>query len=504
MIQAYLNNEEIRMFPDIAIGITIENFNISDISNRKIDRTNVIRVPKAGNEDIFEFSSLPNAPTDYAYQDYDFDLIIDGIKIYENGRAFIVGEDEQSYTLHITNNKNIIDLLKSISLADLYTGETIYLADNLTWKDIFLEKTSGFKIDYMFREDNPTNDEFTWISAYSPLSIYIDTILAKIAANYSVTFSGALLTDADFIQMRIPMVQSNIYRKVDPAVDYFVKDIIIHESYTTWDLIKVILQLFCGVFKINGIDMELQKFNSIDTVAPVDWSGKLVSKSKRFSIPDTGQKNYIKYSVSENVDRLAYAAIINCNNENIDYEKTIGSMIAKVFQLRDVATFYTNVSSKPLFAIELPPKKWVEPNTPSWSSPLEYSGIKDIQIVIDSIEFLGGVGGVLPVVMRHLLYQADMTSWTYLNAEGDILQADTTIVKYYDPTSNYSLIETMLTDPVFYEVELLLNIVDIQAFDHFKAVKIDELEGLFYVNRISDFLATSPGTPTKVELIKIS
>ena len=72
MIQAYLNNEEIRMFPDIAIGVTIENFNISDIPNRKIDRTNVIRVPKAGNEDIFEFSSLPNAPTDYAYQDYDF------------------------------------------------------------------------------------------------------------------------------------------------------------------------------------------------------------------------------------------------------------------------------------------------------------------------------------------------------------------------------------------------------------------------------------------------
>ena len=75
MIQAYLNSEEIKMFPKIAIGITIENFNISDISNRKIDRTNVIRVPKAGNEDIFEFSSLPNAPTDYVYQDYDLSLI---------------------------------------------------------------------------------------------------------------------------------------------------------------------------------------------------------------------------------------------------------------------------------------------------------------------------------------------------------------------------------------------------------------------------------------------
>ena len=82
--------------------------------------------------------------------------------------------------------------------------------------------------------------------------------------------------------------------------------------------------------------------------------------------------------------------------------------------------------------------------------------------------------------------------------------ADTTIVEYYDPTANYSLIETMLTDPVMYDAELLLNIVDIYEFDHFKAVRIDELEGIFFANIIDNFLATSPGTPTKVELIKIS
>jgi len=77
MIRAYLNSEEIKLFPEMAIGVTIENFNISDMTNRKIDRTNVIRVPKAGNEAIFEFSSIPNAPTTFVYDDYDFDLIVD-------------------------------------------------------------------------------------------------------------------------------------------------------------------------------------------------------------------------------------------------------------------------------------------------------------------------------------------------------------------------------------------------------------------------------------------
>ena len=152
MIQAYLNNKELKLFPDMAIGVTIENFNISDLANRKIDRTNIIQVPKAGNEAAFEFSSIPNAPTDFVYNDYDFDLIVDGIKIYENGRAYIMGEDDKSYTLHITNNKNIVDLLKSIKLSELFDSP-ITLVTTATWKDLFKQKTNGFKIDYLFRTD---------------------------------------------------------------------------------------------------------------------------------------------------------------------------------------------------------------------------------------------------------------------------------------------------------------------------------------------------------------
>ena len=101
-------------------------------------------------------------------------------------------------------------------------------------------------------------------------------------------------------------------------------------------------------------------------------------------------------------------------------------------------------------------------------------------------------------------------SW---NQEGDnpsdistdtvVVDALTKLTEFYDPTSNYSLVETILTDPVFYKVELLLNLVDILEFDPFQAIQIDELEGLFYVNRILDYLTTAPGTATKVELIKV-
>ncbi len=498
MIRGYLNSIELTFFPDMAIGLSIENFNISDMSNRKIDRTNVIQVPKAGNEAAFEFSSIPNAPTDFVYNDYDFDLIVDGVIVYENGRAFIIGEDDDSYTLNVTNNKNIIDLLKSINLADLYTGDTITLANTTTWPNLFKQATNGFRIDYMFRRGNPTANTFGSVSALTAVSIYVTTILAKIAADFSVTFSGDLLSDADYLQMRIPMTNGNIRRNV-PATDYLLDEIIIHGSFTAWDLIKNILQLTCSVFKIDGIDLEIQKFNDLDVANPIDWSGKLVSKKKLFAIPGAAQRNYIKHNVGENVDPLYLAAIIESNNTNIDFEKTLATMKDKTFQLRDVFDNYTNASVEPLFVIQLPDIKDV-PNTPSTVSPVGYTGVADMQIIVDSAKFLGQP---LAISMTYLSFA--LGSWSYDIENANLTSdAETTVVEYYDPTGNYTLVEDMLTDPVFYEAELLLNIVDINGFDHFKGVRIDELEGIFYVNKITDFLATSPGTATKVELIKIS
>ena len=628
MIRAFLNSNELTLFPDTAIGLTIENFNISDMTNRKIDRTNIIRVPKAGNEATFEFSSIPNAPTDFAYQDFDFDLIVDGINIYENGRAFIIGDDDDSYTLNVTNNKNIIDLLKSINLADLYTGETITLANTGNWENLFKQATNGFRIDYMFRRGNPAADTFGSVSGLTTVSIYVTTIIAKLVADYDITFSGDLLSDADYLEFRLPMVNGNIRRNI-PATDYLLDEIIIHGSFTAWDLIKNILQLTCSVFKVTGTNMEIHKFNDIDTTNPVDWSGRLVSKSKKFAIPGTAQKNYIRHNVGENVDPLYLAGIIDCNNKNIDFEKDLATMKDKTFQLRDVFDNYTNASAEPLFAIQLPDVKDV-PNTPSTVSPVGYTGVTDMQIIVDSAKFLGQP---LAISMTFLSFVAG--TWVYDIENGSLTSdSETTIAEYYDPTPNYSLIETMLTDPVFYEVELLLNILDLHqeilaisnvsdcenspgfpyetfsgisptgftaintsgagqcgtadeivmasgdqfrvtfnlvlnsgqlptvrmcvsidgacnignptaveganehifnitspqigvvrflntsnsnyvisnlavrkiedALDPFNAVKIDELEGIFYVNKINNFLATSPGTPTKVELIKIS
>ena len=506
MIRAYLNSNELKLFPEMAIGITIENFNISDLANRRIDRTNIIQVPKAGNETVFEFSSIPNAPTDFVYNDYDFDLIVDGIKIYENGRAFIMGEDDKSYTLNITNNKNIIDLLKSISLAELFDSAEIDLVTLTTWKNLFKQETNGFKIDYLFWTDYPpAADEYKYSVKYNYLSIYIDTILDKIETDYSITFSGDLLTNADYLEMRIPLVAANL--KLDyGTVDIYVDGIVIHDSLNAWDLVKNVLQLFCGVFKIGGIDMELQKFDDLDITTPIDWSGKLVSKTKKFSIPGTGQLNYINYSVAENVSESDNQAVIECNNANIEATHEIGKMKAKLFPKENRNSVqYSNASPSPL-GVAIYPELNRETGFASFGTSIvnlvnALRGLNDLVILVDSTDYLGQ-----PLTIALEYYTESVGGlWSYATLNGSLTaDADTILTKYYSPSANYSLIETILTDPVMYEAELLLNVIDMYGFDYFKAVQIDELEGIFYVNRISNFLATSPGVPTKVELIKIS
>ena len=346
----------------------------------------------------------------------------------------------------------------------------------------------------------PVTDVYRFRTWYKYLSIYIETILNKIETDYSITFSGNLLSNSDFLEMRIPMVSSNLKRD-NGSVNIYVDDIIIHDSLTAWDLIKNTLQLFCGVFKISGIDMEMQKFNDLDYVTPVDWTGKFVKKSKKFSIPGIAQKNYIKYTLGENVDALQNAAIINCNNTNIDFEKDLATMKAKLLPFLDMNQYYTNASNDPLLFINMPILEMVFPGLTADPTPEKVKGIKDLLIFVDSVEYIGQ-----PLtIWLHYYFELTPGSWNESGLNGNLISdADTTIVKYYDPTSNYSLIATMLTDPVFYEAELNLNIIDINAFDPFIGVKIDELEGIFYVNKIIDFLATSPGTPIKVELIKTS
>ena len=89
---------------------------------------------------------------------------------------------------------------------------------------------------------------------------------------------------------------------------------------------------------------------------------------------------------------------------------------------------------------------------------------------------------------------------TYVTLAGDNIPLTT----YFNSQNEYNILFDMLYNPVIYEAELQLNILDIAFFDPMKFVFIKELGGLFYVNTIKDYLINSPDKTATAELIKIN
>lgn len=506
MIQAYFNGTRLHIDEHFAIGITFENFNISDIANRKISRTNAFNIPKQGNEITFEFASQPNPPGDFPYNDYDFDLIADGVYVYQNGRAWIVSENDNYYTLMATNHKNVIDLMKSIPLSGMFP-DPIALDAPASLSPLFHTGINGFKIDPLFHDDADyplegttwtPSDDYNHYPGVSYLSIFVKTIFEKFETDQSYRFDGNLWTDSTFEDVRIPMAQAMLFL-YDGDSDVSVDEITIHESFTFFDLFKLILQVFAATFKVSGTTITIQKLSDLEITAPLDWSGKVERKSKNFAVPNMAQKNYMRYDVDVDVDQNAYAGIFDCNNANIEFEKEHDKIIAKIFKERELAGFYSNASSDDLSGIVLAPYKGIRDD--AGGTYLRKSGLSDLCLILTGNEYLGQPLDITIVYWEEYA----PGSWTF-SSYSDTLTSDaqTKAPIFIDMSTYYSWIETnILTDPEFYEASLHLNIVDILSFDPLTAVKIKELGGLFYVNIIRNFLISSHNRTTPVELIKI-
>lgn len=510
MIIAYLNGNRLHLDEDVGIGITWENFNISDIANRKISRTNSFQVPKEGNEAIFQFASIQNAPSDFAYNAYDFDLIVDGIFIYQNGRAWIVSEEDRYYNMVASVHKSVIDEFKSIALSGLFP-DPIDLDTPANLQPLFHTGINGFKIDPLFFAEYPVpgiapspwiayvpDNDFNWYNGVNYLSIFVKTIFEKIETDYSYTFAGDLWSDADFEDFRIPMVFA-LLLKYNGETNVCVDQIIIHDSYTFFDLFKLILQMFGATFKVSGATITMQKLSDLDVTTPMDWSGKVTKKRKSFSIPEIGQENFIRYQVDDNVNADLFSAKFLCNNLNIDYKKDHETLIAKIMQYRNIVEYYDNISSNDIKCILVPPMLGIDNFL--GGGFYKKSGLADILIIKTGTEYLGQP---LAIIINYWneaipgLFDNEAYSGTITN------DAQTKVPVFYDINSNYDFIETFLTDPVFYQAEIMLNILDIIALDPFKAVTIKELGGLFYVNKISNYMISKKNVPCSVELIKIA
>jgi len=78
------------------------------------------------------------------------------------------------------------------------------------------------------------------------------------------------------------------------------------------------------------------------------------------------------------------------------------------------------------------------------------------------------------------------------------------IAEIYDLSSEYLLLESALQYPKYYEIQKWLRPSDIKDLEFFKLYYLKELNGSFFLNKISGFNPDESKEPTKLELLRIS
>jgi len=468
------------------IAYNLANFDITDIGVRKFSYTNSFLIPAIGNETIFGFASDIASQSVVPYSQLSIDVIADGIQIITDGSAYIKNFADGNYNIQITDNKDVISVMKSTSLKTLFPSDV--LIDNGTTvllKDL-LTSTTGFRQDIIMSDlhiiDAATND-YDWVPENDNMSVFVKSVFQQYETVNSVTFAGDLWTDTYFVKLRMLVYYCFIHYS---AGNQYLSDIQIDKTRSFYDLFVAILQIFGATYKITGTTITFSKLDNISKTVYLDWSGKVNKiNDKLFAPANIAQNNYFRYSTASNLEKTFNQSVIPCNNLNLPYEKELIKFDSKVFPLINLTDYAAWTDQ---YAV------YIKDNSGFYDKNNEFErDLQDMVFVIDSDKvFFDGID----------------VSWTddrstlivYTTLAGDNIPLTT----FFNSQNEYNLLFDMLYNPVVYEVEMMLGILDIAFFDNMKLVFIKELGGLFYVNTIKDYLLNSVDKTATVELIKIN
>lgn len=480
-LEIKINGSRVNIPDKQTIAYNLINFDLKDMGNRKFNYTNSFQIPREGNELIFGFASHPSSNQNTPYSALVINITVDGLPIVVNGSGFIESFSDGFYNIQVTESKDLISEMKETPLSTLYSGDTIPINSGSDLNNLLRLNTTGFRMPIIMDDENiqdaASADSYTFLNDEEVLIVYVKSVFAKYATVNSVTFAGDLYSDTYFSNLLL-----NVFNVDQTGLTEFI-NINIHPTKSFHDLFKEILKIFGATFKISGSTITINKLDNFSYTSYIDWSGKVTKVNKKlFAIPGTGQNNYMRYKESDGASKTLNQSLFTCNNVNIAVDADIFKFDAKVYPLI-LMDAYSN---------------YVDQATIYW---------KENKRKVDS-------AGVItrPVNDFVFMYYGSLKMWEgfFISASGQnytTADPDTYplyLPVYYNSTNEYLNIKKMLTDPVVYEVDMWLNLLDIVNFTPFKFVFIKELGGLFYVNTIKDYLLNSDDKTANVELIKIN
>lgn len=507
-----INSQDVDVDEKTAIGITFKSYDFKEPGKRKVSLSNSFSIPlTATNKAIIGFANDVQSLDMSIYSAMTCDYYVDNYPMIEGGSVRIDEITQDRIKMYVVNKDSFWDELKAYGWEEFIKDYEDWLVDQGEYligfqgtPNYFSGTLAGFLANQItgsrllipmylghFYQYNPgggfLENESKITMAYDADSgghvcTYVKSIFEFIEFKFGVDF---LTSSADTTILWNDTYAPNIYipiRAYTLATDgmggyawhtifqnvYQPYEVYNYGDKTLYDLVLSFFQLFNVIVDDSIIDgtltIELRRFDDIENDAPViDFSGNLDLTSISFKpkLADYQKTNYIKYTdVYPGAQENEGAKVILCKNNNLDETK----------DLFEIDAYYPDVLAATYG-----------------------QSIVNLSTEESFKTFAFMISNGLTATPIDMYQQTT-------NITSQILE----LAQIYSISGEYNFIDTIAEYPKSYTVSKWLKLFDIVDFKYFAQYYIQELNGSFFVNKISNFNPEKSNKPTKIELIRVS
>lgn len=365
-------------------------------------------------------------------------------------------------------------------------------------KDTFVEsELAGLKLSYprlKKEESGTTIDQRKPPIQGSHFFLYAHTFVQFLQANYGVSlgvgelFDGNAWNDATFKKIIIPLTGINLMHNGSFGIDsgfYFgltetnadlsypidpLSNVAV-STYSAYDVLMSLVKITSSTIDATDEGYKFRRLDELEAKGKIlNWSGKL-DASKSWSmdpkIENYAQKSYIKYEkVDEGVNEFSGAKTVICGNKNLSLE-------SELFKVKGFVPRFGVYKNEPVPTMS---------KAGAYTAPVflfvQEKMSNSVLIRLHSHGTLGRLVASANVVLNK--------------------------VAVYSLSGEYKFLDKVNAAPKYYKVNLWLTGNDIRDLDNFTMVYVKELNGMFYVNKISGYNPDKSRAAVSVELIRIS
>lgn len=532
MRMLYINSTLVDIDEQTSIGIDYQAYDLKEPGKGKVKISNTFTIPKtAHNLSVFGNPDNPQSQTTVIYDKITCDYWIDNYQIISSGATRVESIDKTRISLYVASKNDIWDDLKSVSWATFQSEYLTWLetvkgidihydgSDFETFITPFVNATEDIVLPFYYgnrlaADEDLTNIHlginyieliFDWFLKGGHFCIFSKSIFEFIEYKFSVNFcvsessiTGNIFDDAiapttyttardicvkattdgsplEVIKYELVFSDNNTtnFTKFSPLDDVFDK-----QDKTLFDFVKAFMQKFnCFAEDITLTDgtkaILLARFDDIKTLAPVVDFSKNISSVETFknTVEGYAQHNYIKYKgkYPEASDIIGARDIVTLN-KNAEYKKDI----------LEIDEYYPSFKAITDAII---------PDLSIQESFKSFQFFVTNGVSTDSITITAGF-------MQNTIFgYVDLTKTATLNLQ---------IPAIYGLSTEYLFIEEILERPKVYTIKKWLSLNDIYDLKFFAQYWVRQLNGSYYINKISGFNPQKSKEPTTIELIRIS